>query len=76
MPNTDQRRSSPFKIRAMYGQYNMEKMVGDLLLGSRVGLSVNSPNTTHIFSLRQLGELRSRSLGLNGLIHCYVVSVS
>ena len=44
MPNTDQRQSSPFKIRAIYGQYNKEKMAVDLyIVGIRVGSSFNSP---------------------------------
>ena len=39
--------------------------------GIRVDSSLNLHNTTHAFSFRQLGELRSRSLGLKGLIDSF-----
>ena len=50
-----------------YGQCSMEKLAGDLLLGLKfVKLEILSTSFID-FLYEVLGELRSRSLGLNGL---------
>ena len=50
-----------------YGQYSMEKSAGNLLLGLKfVKLEILSTSSID-FLYGKLGELRARSLGLEGL---------
>ena len=70
IPSGDQKQPSPFKFLAVMNSKYREIGRWSLVdtIDIRACQSLNSPDTTHIFCLGQVGRIRWRSLELEGLI--------
>ena len=59
---SNHQRQSPFKIRVIYGQYNMEKKAVDLLLGSEL-VQVSILPTQFTYFLQTVGRVKVKISG-------------
>ena len=63
-PNSRSNANFSFQFIASCVCYSMENLAGDLLLGLKVCITTNSPNTVHTFCSGQVGRIKVRIFGV------------